>query len=146
MCSPNRSFYLPVRYTPFANGPNDTPEEILLRIGSGKFSLTGGNWDTVSDTSKVHTLTLSSHTGGVSLKFWLRILLQSLILIYLFFCFYGCEALCTFVFKVLCKLNGCCKTEQMTKQQKQSLCLQYIQMVVTYHEFISQGKISQFHL
>ncbi|XP_027138862.1 ribosomal protein S6 kinase alpha-6-like [Larimichthys crocea] len=39
------------RYTPFANGPNDTPEEILLRIGSGK-SLTGGNWDTVSDTSK----------------------------------------------------------------------------------------------
>ncbi|KAG7223529.1 hypothetical protein INR49_028422 [Caranx melampygus] len=40
------------RYTPFANGPNDTPEEILLRIGSGKFSLTGGNWDTVSDTSK----------------------------------------------------------------------------------------------
>ncbi|KAM6952880.1 LOW QUALITY PROTEIN: ribosomal protein S6 kinase alpha-6 [Lycodopsis pacificus] len=39
-------------YTPFANGPNDTPEEILLRIGSGKFSLTGGNWDTVSDTSK----------------------------------------------------------------------------------------------
>lgn len=41
------------RYTPFANGPNDTPEEILLRIGSGKFSLTGGNWDTVSDTSKV---------------------------------------------------------------------------------------------
>uniref|UniRef100_A0A8C5I555 Ribosomal protein S6 kinase n=1 Tax=Gouania willdenowi TaxID=441366 RepID=A0A8C5I555_GOUWI len=39
-------------YTPFANGPNDTPEEILLRIGSGKFSLSGGNWDTVSDTSK----------------------------------------------------------------------------------------------
>uniref|UniRef100_A0A7N8YFS9 non-specific serine/threonine protein kinase n=1 Tax=Mastacembelus armatus TaxID=205130 RepID=A0A7N8YFS9_9TELE len=39
-------------YTPFANGPNDTPEEILLRIGSGKFSLTGGNWDTVSDSSK----------------------------------------------------------------------------------------------
>ncbi|KAK6480369.1 ribosomal protein S6 kinase alpha-6 isoform X1 [Huso huso] len=39
-------------YTPFANGPNDTPEEILLRIGSGKFSLSGGNWDTVSDKSK----------------------------------------------------------------------------------------------
>uniref|UniRef100_A0A6Q2Z3E7 non-specific serine/threonine protein kinase n=1 Tax=Esox lucius TaxID=8010 RepID=A0A6Q2Z3E7_ESOLU len=38
--------------TPFANGPNDTPEEILLRIGTGKFSLTGGNWDTVSDSSK----------------------------------------------------------------------------------------------
>lgn len=46
---------LPVRYTPFANGPNDTPEEILLRIGSGKFSLTGGNWDSVSDSSKVNT-------------------------------------------------------------------------------------------
>lgn len=44
-----------VRYTPFANGPNDTPEEILLRIGSGKFSLTGGNWDTVSESSKVYT-------------------------------------------------------------------------------------------
>ncbi|KAM7160134.1 ribosomal protein S6 kinase alpha-6 isoform 2-T2 [Macrochelys suwanniensis] len=40
-------------YTPFANGPNDTPEEILLRIGSGKFSLSGGNWDTVSDAAKV---------------------------------------------------------------------------------------------
>ncbi|XP_038273315.1 ribosomal protein S6 kinase alpha-6 isoform X2 [Dermochelys coriacea] len=39
-------------YTPFANGPNDTPEEILLRIGSGKFSLRGGNWDTVSDAAK----------------------------------------------------------------------------------------------
>lgn len=39
-------------YTPFANGPNDTPEEILVRIGSGKFSLSGGNWDTVSDAAK----------------------------------------------------------------------------------------------
>ncbi|XP_018592886.1 ribosomal protein S6 kinase alpha-6-like isoform X4 [Scleropages formosus] len=39
-------------YTPFANGPTDTPEEILQRIGSGKFSLSGGNWDCVSDTSK----------------------------------------------------------------------------------------------
>uniref|UniRef100_A0A8C1YBR2 Ribosomal protein S6 kinase n=1 Tax=Cyprinus carpio TaxID=7962 RepID=A0A8C1YBR2_CYPCA len=39
-------------YTPFANGPNDTPEEILSRIGSGKFSLSGGNWDSVSDSSK----------------------------------------------------------------------------------------------
>ncbi|XP_030065823.1 ribosomal protein S6 kinase alpha-6 isoform X4 [Microcaecilia unicolor] len=39
-------------YTPFANGPNDTPEEILLRIGSGNFSLNGGNWDTVSDAAK----------------------------------------------------------------------------------------------
>ncbi|XP_062996182.1 ribosomal protein S6 kinase alpha-1 isoform X1 [Elgaria multicarinata webbii] len=39
-------------YTPFANGPNDTPEEILTRIGGGKFSLRGGNWDTVSDAAK----------------------------------------------------------------------------------------------
>ncbi|NXS56349.1 KS6A2 kinase, partial [Brachypteracias leptosomus] len=39
-------------FTPFANGPDDTPEEILSRIGSGKYSLTGGNWDSVSDTAK----------------------------------------------------------------------------------------------
>ena len=41
------------RFTPFANGPDDTPEEILARIGSGKYALTGGNWDSVSDTAKV---------------------------------------------------------------------------------------------
>ena len=41
------------RYTPFANGPSDTPEEILTRIGSGKFTLSGGNWNAVSDTAKV---------------------------------------------------------------------------------------------
>ncbi|XP_030300617.1 ribosomal protein S6 kinase alpha-3 isoform X2 [Calypte anna] len=39
-------------YTPFANGPDDTPEEILARIGSGKFSLSGGYWNTVSETAK----------------------------------------------------------------------------------------------
>ncbi|XP_014815769.1 PREDICTED: ribosomal protein S6 kinase alpha-3 isoform X2 [Calidris pugnax] len=39
-------------YTPFANGPDDTPEEILARVGSGKFSLSGGYWNTVSDTAK----------------------------------------------------------------------------------------------
>uniref|UniRef100_A0A6I8RL00 non-specific serine/threonine protein kinase n=1 Tax=Xenopus tropicalis TaxID=8364 RepID=A0A6I8RL00_XENTR len=39
-------------YTPFANGPGDTPEEILARIGSGKFTLRGGNWNTVSDSAK----------------------------------------------------------------------------------------------
>uniref|UniRef100_A0A673IDA3 non-specific serine/threonine protein kinase n=1 Tax=Sinocyclocheilus rhinocerous TaxID=307959 RepID=A0A673IDA3_9TELE len=39
-------------FTPFANGPDDTPEEILARIGSGKFALSGGNWDTVSDAAK----------------------------------------------------------------------------------------------
>ncbi|XP_009556022.2 ribosomal protein S6 kinase alpha-2 isoform X2 [Cuculus canorus] len=39
-------------FTPFANGPDDTPEEILARIGSGKYALTGGNWDSVSDNAK----------------------------------------------------------------------------------------------
>uniref|UniRef100_A0A8C1PNH9 Ribosomal protein S6 kinase n=1 Tax=Cyprinus carpio TaxID=7962 RepID=A0A8C1PNH9_CYPCA len=39
-------------FTPFANGPEDTPEEILSRIGSGHFILTGGNWDAVSDAAK----------------------------------------------------------------------------------------------
>ncbi|KAG7224147.1 hypothetical protein INR49_019882 [Caranx melampygus] len=39
-------------FTPFANGPEDTPNEILNRIGNGHFSLTGGNWDTVSDVAK----------------------------------------------------------------------------------------------
>lgn len=40
-------------FTPFANGPEDTPNEILNRIGHGHFSLTTGNWDTVSDAAKV---------------------------------------------------------------------------------------------
>ncbi|XP_064413319.1 ribosomal protein S6 kinase alpha-3 isoform X3 [Latimeria chalumnae] len=39
-------------YTPFANGPDDTPEDILARIGSGKFSLSGGYWNSVSDEAK----------------------------------------------------------------------------------------------
>lgn len=39
-------------FTPFANGPEDTPNEILNRIGHGHFSLTGGNWDSVSDAAK----------------------------------------------------------------------------------------------
>ncbi|XP_078261881.1 ribosomal protein S6 kinase alpha-2 isoform X1 [Rhinoraja longicauda] len=39
-------------FTPFANGPDDTPEEILARIGSGKYALTGGNWDTISNAAK----------------------------------------------------------------------------------------------
>ncbi|XP_060780611.1 ribosomal protein S6 kinase alpha-2 isoform X2 [Neoarius graeffei] len=38
--------------TPFASGPDDTPEEILARIGSGKYTLSGGNWDMVSDAAK----------------------------------------------------------------------------------------------
>jgi ribosomal protein S6 kinase alpha-1/2/3/6 len=39
-------------HTPFANGPNDTPGDILVRIGEGKFPLTGGNWDSVSPLAK----------------------------------------------------------------------------------------------
>ncbi|XP_003215880.2 ribosomal protein S6 kinase alpha-2 isoform X2 [Anolis carolinensis] len=39
-------------FTPFANGPDDMPEEILARIGSGKYALTGGNWDSISDAAK----------------------------------------------------------------------------------------------
>lgn len=39
-------------HTPFANGPNDTPNDILARIGEGKFSLVGGNWDSVSTLAK----------------------------------------------------------------------------------------------
>uniref|UniRef100_A0A8D2Q7N9 non-specific serine/threonine protein kinase n=1 Tax=Varanus komodoensis TaxID=61221 RepID=A0A8D2Q7N9_VARKO len=39
-------------FTPFANGPDDTPEEILARIGSGKYALTGGNWDSISEAAK----------------------------------------------------------------------------------------------
>ncbi|XP_048867087.1 ribosomal protein S6 kinase alpha-3-like isoform X1 [Brienomyrus brachyistius] len=39
-------------FTPFANGPDDTPEEILARIGSGKFSLSGGYWTSVSAEAK----------------------------------------------------------------------------------------------
>lgn len=44
------------RFTPFANGPDDTPEEILARIGSGKYALSGGNWDSISDAAKVSVL------------------------------------------------------------------------------------------
>uniref|UniRef100_A0A8D0Y408 non-specific serine/threonine protein kinase n=1 Tax=Sus scrofa TaxID=9823 RepID=A0A8D0Y408_PIG len=39
-------------FTPFANGPEDTPEDILARIGSGKYALSGGNWDSISDAAK----------------------------------------------------------------------------------------------
>ena len=44
------------RFTPFAHGPDDTPEDILARIGSGKYALSGGNWDSISDAAKVSSL------------------------------------------------------------------------------------------
>jgi len=40
------------RHTPFANGPEDSADQILARIGEGKFTLTGGNWDVVSPAAK----------------------------------------------------------------------------------------------
>ncbi|KAM8875974.1 ribosomal protein S6 kinase alpha-2-like [Synchiropus picturatus] len=39
-------------FSPFASSPDDTAEEILAQIGCGKFVLTGGNWDLVSDAAK----------------------------------------------------------------------------------------------
>ncbi|KAM4866378.1 ribosomal protein S6 kinase alpha-2 isoform 3-T3 [Thomomys bottae] len=39
-------------FTPFASGPDDTPEEILARVSSGKYALSGGNWDSISDAAK----------------------------------------------------------------------------------------------
>jgi len=40
------------RCTPFATGPEDTPKQILARIGEGKIPLNGGNWDAVSPSAK----------------------------------------------------------------------------------------------
>ncbi|KAK1337864.1 hypothetical protein QTO34_000965 [Cnephaeus nilssonii] len=55
LCPDRESNYdlLVYRFTPFANGPDDTPEEILARIGSGQYALSGGNWDSVSEAAKV---------------------------------------------------------------------------------------------
>uniref|UniRef100_A0A3Q0R677 Ribosomal protein S6 kinase n=1 Tax=Amphilophus citrinellus TaxID=61819 RepID=A0A3Q0R677_AMPCI len=39
-------------FSPFASSPEDTAEEILAQIGCGKFIITGGNWDLVSDAAK----------------------------------------------------------------------------------------------
>ena len=52
-------------HTPFANGPNDTPNDILARIGEGKFSLVGGNWDSVSTLAKVILLLVVAVVGVV---------------------------------------------------------------------------------
>ncbi|TKR93329.1 hypothetical protein L596_007807 [Steinernema carpocapsae] len=37
---------------PFATGVNDTPSEILARVGEGRFAMSGGNWNKVSDLAK----------------------------------------------------------------------------------------------
>ncbi|KAH8021503.1 hypothetical protein HPB51_015899 [Rhipicephalus microplus] len=39
-------------HTPFANGPNDTPNHILARIGEGRFDLMSGNWANISSPAK----------------------------------------------------------------------------------------------
>uniref|UniRef100_A0A669D275 non-specific serine/threonine protein kinase n=1 Tax=Oreochromis niloticus TaxID=8128 RepID=A0A669D275_ORENI len=39
-------------FSPFASSPEDTAEEILAQIGCGKFIITGGNWDLVSEAAK----------------------------------------------------------------------------------------------
>ena len=41
------------RRTPFATGPDDTPSEILKRIGEGDLGLNTGQWSTVSVEAKV---------------------------------------------------------------------------------------------
>uniref|UniRef100_A0A8C6LJZ6 Ribosomal protein S6 kinase n=1 Tax=Nothobranchius furzeri TaxID=105023 RepID=A0A8C6LJZ6_NOTFU len=39
-------------FSPYASSHNDTAEEILAQIGSGKVIITGGNWDLVSEAAK----------------------------------------------------------------------------------------------
>ncbi|XP_053202738.1 ribosomal protein S6 kinase alpha-1-like isoform X2 [Panonychus citri] len=39
-------------HTPFANGPEDTPNSILGKVGKGEFDLKSGNWRRVSETAK----------------------------------------------------------------------------------------------
>ncbi|XP_022237329.1 ribosomal protein S6 kinase alpha-2-like isoform X3 [Limulus polyphemus] len=39
-------------HTPFANGPHDTPNDILHRIGEGKFQVTYGNWSNITPAAK----------------------------------------------------------------------------------------------
>ena len=39
-------------HTPFMHDPDDSAATILKRIGEGKFSLSGGNWETVSEAGK----------------------------------------------------------------------------------------------
>ncbi|TNN55139.1 Ribosomal protein S6 kinase alpha-2 [Liparis tanakae] len=50
-------------FSPFASSSEDTAEEILAQIGSGKFITKGGNWDLVSDAAKVQ---MFSFLGALS--------------------------------------------------------------------------------
>merc|ERR1719270_3267027 len=38
--------------TPFATGPEDSPEDILQRIGKGQYDMDSGNWQSVSNLAK----------------------------------------------------------------------------------------------
>ena len=48
----NAVVFVNCRQTPFANGPTDTPSDILARIGEGHVNLNGANWDSVSSLAK----------------------------------------------------------------------------------------------
>ena len=60
---------------PFANGPKDSPEVILKRIGEGKLDLESGNWASVSREAKVSSgkevaqrMFISNHSHGATLR------------------------------------------------------------------------------
>uniref|UniRef100_A0A8C9YXY1 non-specific serine/threonine protein kinase n=1 Tax=Sander lucioperca TaxID=283035 RepID=A0A8C9YXY1_SANLU len=48
-------------FSPFASSTEETADEILAQIGSGKFIITGGNWDLVSDVAKIHIKMVLRH-------------------------------------------------------------------------------------
>lgn len=47
-------------HTPFANGPNDTPNDILARIEQGRFDTFSSNWITISSSAK-HLVQMMLH-------------------------------------------------------------------------------------
>lgn len=47
------TYYFLYRRTPFANGPAESPKEILRRIGESNLDLESGNWTSVSSEAKV---------------------------------------------------------------------------------------------
>lgn len=38
--------------TPFATNENDSPQQILKRVGEGKYSLDGPNWSNISEQAR----------------------------------------------------------------------------------------------
>ena len=44
--------FLSYRQTPYAQGPEDSPEKILARIDQGTLDLTSGNWRSISPAAK----------------------------------------------------------------------------------------------